>query len=140
MKETKLSALASRILALTTSNRKLQLGLARHEVASRAIEIKERKAGLRLAESHQLQIRLKEMARKIMSVHEDGRRKMSLSLQDDILQTLEGIHLRLLVLSKEVSASSEGFQKEIAITQDLLQQSVEVINRFAHECGIHHEN
>ena len=140
MKETKMTALASRVLALTASNRKLQLGLARHEVANRSIEIKERKAGLLLAESHQLHSRLKEMTRKIISAHEDGRTKMSLSLQDNILQTLEGVHLRLLLLSKEVSASSEDFQKEIAITQELLQQSVEVIDRFAHECGIHHEN
>ena len=140
MKETKLIELAGRIKDLTASNRKLELRLARREVANRSIKIKERKAGLLLKESHQLQARLKEMARRIISVHEDGRSKMSLKLQDDILQTLEGIHLRLLVLSKEVSASSEGFQKEIAITQRLLQQSVEVINRFAQECGIHHEN
>ncbi len=140
MKETKLTALASRILALTTSNRKLQLGLARHEVANRSIEIKERKAGLLLEESHKLEARLQEMARRILLVNEEGRKKMSLSLQDDILQTLEGIHLRLLVLSKEVTAGSEDFEKEIAITQGLLQQSVEVINRFSRECGIDHEN
>lgn len=140
MKETKLTALANRIQALTTLNRKLQLGLARREVASRAIEIKERKAGELLEESHKLEARLQEMARKILSVNEDGRKKMSLSLQDDILQTLEGIHLRLLVLSKEVSAGSEDFDKEIAITQGLLQQSVKVINRFARKCGIDHEN
>ena len=60
---------------------------------------------------------------------------MSLCLQDGIVQTLEGIHLRLLVLNREVSASSEDFQNEIAITQKLVQQSLEVINSFAMECG-----
>ena len=140
MKETKLTALANRIQVLTDLNRKLQLGLARREVASRAIEIKERKAGELLEESHKLEARLQEMARKILSVNEAGRKKMSLCLQDDILQTLEGIHMRLLVLSKEVSAGSKDFDKEIAITQGLLQQSVGVINRFARKCGIDHEN
>ena len=140
MKETKLTALANRIQVLSDLNRKLQLGLARREAASRTIEIKEKKAGELLEESHKLEARLQEMARKILSVNEDGRKKMSLCLQDDILQTLEGIHMRLLVLSKEVSAGSKDFDKEIAITQRLLQQSVGFINRFARKCGIDHEN
>ena len=75
------------------------------------------------------------MTRHILSAKEEGRKKMSLRLQDGIVQTLEGIHLRLLVLDKEVSASSQDFQKEIAITQKLVQQSLEIIINFTVECG-----
>ena len=135
MRESKLAALARRILELTDANRELQLGLASHDVVNRSLEVQGRKAGLLLEESQQLQNNLQEMTRHILSAKEEGRKKMSLRLQDGIVQTLEGIHLRLLVLDKEVSASSQDFQKEIAITQKLVQQSLEIIINFTVECG-----
>lgn len=135
MIESKLAALARRILELTDANRELQLGLARHDIVNRSLEVQGRKAGVLLEESHHLQNNLQEITRQLLSAKEEGRKKMSLRLQDGILQTLEGIHLRLLVLNREVSASSEDFQNEIAITQKLAQQSLEIISNFAHECG-----
>jgi signal transduction histidine kinase len=144
MHETKLTKvttdLARRILDLSESNRDLALGLARHEVVNRELEVEGKKAGLLLQESRHLQKHLQEITRKILTVKEEGRKKMSLRLQDEIVQTLEGIHLRLLVLNKEVTANNEGFQNEIANTQKLVRQSVEVINSYARECGIEHEN
>ena len=140
-KWTKLTAaLAGRIVELTDSNRELQLGLARHDAVNRSLVIKGKKGNLLLEESLNLEQQLQQMTRQILIAKEDGRKKMSLHLQDEIVQTLEGIHLRLLVLNKEVSAGSEDFEKEIAITQDLVRQSVQVIHTFAHECGIQYEN
>jgi len=144
MQENKLTkltaALASRISELADSNRELRLGLARHDAVNRSLEIKGKKGSLLLEESLNLEKQLQQMTRQIFIAKEDGRKKMSLHLQDEIVQTLEGIHLRLLVLNKEVSAGSEDFEKEIAITQDLVQKSVGVINKFAHECGLEYEN
>ena len=144
MQETKLTrlttALASRILELTDCNRELQLGLARHDTLNRSLEIRGKKAASLREESCTLQKQLKETTRQILIEKAESRKKMSLRLQDEIVQTLEGIHLRLLILSKEVSIGSEDFKKDIAITQGLVQQSLEVINTFAHECGIPYEN
>ena len=132
--------LTARILELTDSNRELQLGLARHDTLNRSLEIKGKKAEVLLDESRHLQRELQQMTRQIFIVKEDGRKKMSLRLQDEIVQTLEGIHLPLLVLSKDVTAGSTDFEKDIAITQDLVRQSIQVINTFANECGNQHEN
>ena len=144
MQESKLTkltaALASRILELTDSNRELQSGLARHDAVNRSLVIKEKKGNLLLEESLNLEKQLQQVTRQILIVKEDGRKKMSLHLQDEIVQMLEGIHLRLLVLSKDVTTGSEDFEKDIAITQDLVRQSISVINTFAHECGISYEN
>lgn len=144
MHDTKLTKLttelATRILELTESNRELELGLARHEVVNRTLDIEGKRAAQLLQESRHLQKHLQEMARQILTVKEEGHKKMSLRLQDEIVQTLEGIHLRLLVLSKEITANDADFKKEIAITQKLVRQSVEVINSFARECGIEHES
>ena len=132
--------LAGRILELAVSNRDLELGLARHGVVNRSLDIEAKKAEALLEESLNLQKHLQDVARRILNVREERRRTMSLRLQDEIVQTLEGIHLRLLVLNKEVSASSHDFQKEIATTQELVRQSIEVIKSFARECGIENEN
>lgn len=138
---TKLTAtLASRIQELTDANRELRRGLARHDAVNRSLVIKGKKRSLLLEESLNFENQLQQITRQILIVKEDGRKKMSLHLQDEIVQTLEGIHLRLLVLNKEVSAGREDFKKEIAITQDLVLNSVGVINKFAHECGLQHEN
>jgi len=140
MQETKLAkltaALAGRILELTNSNRELQRALGRRDAVNRSLAIKGKKGLLLLEESLNLEKQLQQFTRQVLIAKEDGRKKMSLHLQDQIVQTLEGIHLRLLVLNKEVSAGSEDFEKEIAITQDLLLKSVGVINKFAHECGL----
>jgi len=134
------TALIGRILGLTDSNRELQRELAGYNSLNRSLEIKGKKAEGLLDESRQLQKQLRQMTRQILIVKEDGRKKMSLRLQDEIVQTLEGIHLRLLVLSKEVTSGGVDFEKDIAITQDLVRKSVKVINAFAHECDLPYEN
>jgi hypothetical protein len=140
-KWTKLTgALTGRIVELTESNRELQLGLARHDTLNRSLDTKGKKSEALLEESRHLEKQLQQMTREILIVKEDGRKKMSLRLQDEIVQTLEGIHIRLLVLSNDVTAGSVDFENDIAITQDLVRQSIQVINTFAHECGIPYEN
>jgi hypothetical protein len=134
------AALAERILALTDSNRKLQQRLARQEALNRSLDIKGKKAKTLLEESRQLQQQLQEMTHQVFLVKEDGSKKISLRLQDEIVQRLEGIHLRLLVLSNEVTANGVDFEKDIAITQDLVRQSIQVISTFARECDIPYEN
>ena len=134
------TALIGRILGLTDSNRELQRELARCDSLNRSLEIKGKKAEGLLEESRQLQKQLRQMTRQILIGKEDGRKKMSLRLQDEIVQTLEGIHLRLLVLSKEVTVGSVDFEKDVAITRDLVRKSVKVINNFALECGRPYEN
>ncbi|MFA7234727.1 MAG: hypothetical protein WC076_11515 [Terrimicrobiaceae bacterium] len=63
MKETKLTALARRILELADSNRELRRGLARHEEVNRSLEIEGKRSDLLLEESRHLQNRLQEMTR-----------------------------------------------------------------------------
>ncbi len=92
-----------------------------------------------LAEAGQLQEHLQALARQILTAQEDERRTMSLTLQDEIAQTLLGIHVRLLALQREVSASAGDFQNEIAATRRLVLESVTTINRYAGELDIAHE-
>jgi signal transduction histidine kinase len=83
--------------------------------------------------------RLQTMTHQILAAHEEERKMMSLQLQDEIAQTLLGIHVRLLALKKEAADSSASLAQEIATTQQLVEQSVEAIHRYATEIGIAHE-
>ena len=133
------TTLVRRTLDLADSNRELQQGIAGRKVAVESLESSEGQTGTLLEESRQLQKHLQDMAHQILSAQEDERKTMSLKLQDEIAQTLLGIHVRLLTLDRELSASTEDFKKEIATTQKLVQKSVKTINRFAREFGIQHE-
>jgi signal transduction histidine kinase len=58
---------------------------------------------------------------------------MSHELQDEIAQTLLGINVRLLTVKRAAGLNDQSLQKEIASTQRMVGQSVQSINRFAHE-------
>ncbi len=92
-----------------------------------------------LAEAGQLQEHLQALTRQILTAEEEERMTMSLTLQDEIAQTLLGIHVRLLALQREVSASAEDFQNEIAATQRLVLESVTTINRYAGKLNLANE-
>jgi signal transduction histidine kinase len=126
--------------ALADSNRNLHQEITRSEAAGKAARASREESARLLEESRRLQEHLHEMARRILTAHEDERRAMSLQLEDEIAQTLLGIHIRLLTLKKEISDSDEDFKKEIAITQRLVEVSVRAIRRFASDLDIPHEN
>jgi len=140
MEKTQLTELANRILQLTESNRELQRALVRHEQVNLSLETERKKSDRLLGESRQLQNHLQDMNRQILKAQEAGRKTMSLRLQDDIVQALEGIHLRLLVLSNEVSANNAVSQNEIALTKESVQQSAKVIKSFFQESSHKDEN
>jgi hypothetical protein len=133
------ATLARHALSIADSNRKLLQEITQRAAAGKAVKANVRKSAQLLKESRLLQKHLRDIARHLLTAHEDERRTMSLKLQDEIAQTLLGIQIRLLTLKKEVSDSDQGFKKEIAITQRLVEKSVGIINRFAREFGIKNE-
>jgi len=95
----------------------------------------QRNAGI-LAELHRLQKHLRDLKHTCLSTQENERQKMSLRLHDEIAQALIAIDLRLLTLKKAAKDSTANIKKEIATTQQLVQDSVKRISLFAHEFGI----
>jgi signal transduction histidine kinase len=134
------AALAQHTLHLADSDRKLKLHAANRKTTEAALKANELASSQLLKESRLLEKHLRDMTRKILSASEEQRKKMSLQLQDEIAQTLLGIHVRLLSLKAEATANQAGLAKEIATTQQLVEASVKTINQFAREFGISHEN
>lgn len=132
--------LVQRTLDLAKSQRDLEQGIAEHKKAVESLRSSKDESATLLRESHHLQKHLQEMAHRILSTQENQRKAVSLKLQDDIAQTLLGIHVRLLALKQEVTVRTADFKKEIATTQRLVQESVKSINHFAREIRLQDES
>jgi hypothetical protein len=133
------SVLAQRTHELADSGRELQQGISQRLEAVKSLKASEAKSARLLTEARELQEHLQGLAHRIISTDEEQHRRMSLTLQNEIAQTLLGIHMRLWALGCELSASTINFKKEIATTQRLVQESVKTINRFAREFGVTYE-
>jgi len=131
--------LGRRTLGLAASNRSLKRGIARRKTVEEALKKSGAHSQKLWAESCRLQKHLRQLTYQILMAQEDGRKKISRDLQDEIAQTLLGINVRLLTLKMEAAVNVQGFKKEIANTQRLVDKSIKIIKRFAGEFGKHHE-
>jgi len=130
--------LVRRTVDLAASNRSLKQSIVRRKSVEEALKKSGGHSQKLLEESHRLQKQLKQLTHQILTAQEDKRKKISLDLQNQIAQTLLGINVRLLTLKKEAALNAEGFKKDIASTQRLVDKSVKSIKRFAREFGKHH--
>ena len=128
-----LKTLDQRTTHLAAANRSLSNGIARHKTAEKALRKSAGDSEKLLKESHRLQKHLRDLAHKIISTQENNRKQISHELQDEIVQTLLGINVRLLTLKNTAAANGKGLKKDIASTQRLVEESIRSINRFALE-------
>jgi len=131
--------LSRRARIASASVRHLQRFVARRQAAEAAL----RKSGKRRArlreESRRLHGRLRRQTREILTAQEAERRKSSRRLHDEIAQTLVAINVRLLTLREMAAAGAGNLKNEVAGTQRLVEESVRIVSRFAHEIGRPHE-
>lgn len=131
--------LGRRTVDLAVSKRSLKQRIVRRKTAEKALKKSEERSKKLLEESHRLQKRLQHLTHQFMAAQEDKRKQMSRDLQDEIAQTLLGINVRLLTLKYEAAVNTEGFEKEIASTQRLVDKSVKQIKQVAREFGVSYE-
>jgi signal transduction histidine kinase len=131
--------LGERTEELAKSNRQLQQGIVRRKVMEQAAEEKNRHHQKSLEESLMLQKRLRQLTHRVIAAQEDDRKKISRELQDEIVQTLLGINVRLLSLKRCDQCNTNGLQNEIASTQRLVAKSAQYVRRFARELNTRQE-
>ena len=129
-------------LVKTLSQRTLELaesvtGLKEEIIQRRAVEeslrISKQASVILLEKSRQMQEELRLLSRQLLSAQEEERRKISRELHDVIAQTLTGINLKLASLKSESVTNTSVLLKKITSTQRLVQESVEIVHRFARE-------
>jgi signal transduction histidine kinase len=86
-----------------------------------------------LKESERLKDQLRLLSRRILTVQEDERKKISRELHDVIAQSLVGVNFRLAALKRESSLNTRALHRNITLTQSLVKKSTEIVHRFARE-------
>jgi signal transduction histidine kinase len=125
--------LRQRTEELASSNEELKREVAERKAMERSLRTSELTSSQLLAKSRVMQEELRLLSRRLLSVQEEERRKISRELHDVIAQTLTGINVRLAGLKSKTAANSSDLHKKIGSTQRLVEKSVEIVTRFARD-------
>ncbi|MGD0813103.1 MAG: sensor histidine kinase [Verrucomicrobiota bacterium] len=125
--------LSQRTVELAASNLVLEQEITQRKAVEEALKKSERHYSQLLEQSECLQEQLRRLSRQILSAQEEERREISRELHDVIAQTLTGINVRLAALKKEAAVNTKGLDRNIALTQRLVEKSVDIVHRFARE-------
>jgi signal transduction histidine kinase len=126
-------ALRRRTADLASSNLRLKREITQRKLAENSFRKSEKHFGELLRKSQQMQEQLRHLSRQLLSAQEEERKRISRELHDVIAQTLSGINVRLAALKNATTLNSEGLEENIVRTQQLVQESVEIVHRFARE-------
>ena len=118
---------------LAASNRQLQREIVQRKSVEESLRKSEQHYSQLLEQSRHMQEQLRLLSRQLLSAQEEERKKISRELHDDIAQTLTGINVRLAALKNEATLNTKGLERNIARTQRLVEQSVDIVHRFARE-------
>jgi len=122
-----------RVAMLAASNQKLESEIAVRQTAQAALKASGKRQKKLLAESRQMRDQLRLLSRQLLLAQEDERKRISRELHDVIAQTLTGINLRLGALKSDATMNTRVRERNITRTQQLIEQSVNVVHQFARE-------
>jgi signal transduction histidine kinase len=122
-----------RMEALAINNQELNREIARREEVEEALQKSERHQGKLLEQSRSMQEQLRHLSHQILHAQEEERKRISRELHDEIAQTLVGINVYLEALTHEARDNPKGLKQKITRTQRLVEESVEIVHRFARE-------
>jgi|SRR4051794_5339279 len=125
--------LGRRTLELRAANRQLSRCVLRRKRVETTLENSGKHYAGLLKESLQVQEGLRQLTHQILMAQEDERRNISRELQDEIVQTLLGINVRLLTLKQEARSHTKSLRKEIASTQRQVLSSAKSVRRVARQ-------
>ena len=126
-------AMRRRVEVLAASNKKLELEIVRRQAVEITLGQSQREQTKLLAQARHLQEQLRHLSRQILLAQEEDRKAISRELHDQIAQTLVGINVHLAGLGREAPADPQALQQKIARTQKLVEQSVDIVHRFARD-------
>ena len=122
-----------RLEVMAATNRKLETEIVRRRAVEESLKRSEQEQTRLLVQSRSMQEQLRNLSREVLQAQEDERKRISRELHDVIAQTLTGINLRLATLKKGAGLSPEAFERDIEMTQKLVENSVNIVHQFARE-------
>ena len=125
--------LRQRGVDLSVSRRQVKEQIALRQAVEESLRKSKRHYTLLLEHSERMQEELRLLSRKLLSAQEEERKKISRELHDVIAQTLTSINVRLGTLKQDAAHNTKGLARNIARTQLLVEQSVDIVHQFARE-------
>ncbi len=125
--------LSLRTVQLAASNLELSREITQRKAVEKELRKSERQHAQSLQNSNRQQEQFRRMSRQILLAQEDERKRISRELHDVIAQTLTGINIRLAALKNEAALNIQGLELNIARTQQLVAESVNIVHEFARE-------
>lgn len=118
---------------IENSNRRLKREIVQRKAAESALLKSEQHYLALLKQSRAMELRLRLLSRGILSAQEEERKKISRELHDQIAQMLAGINVHLATFNEAATQGRMGLSRKIRNTQRMVEKSVKVVHRFAHE-------
>jgi PAS domain S-box-containing protein len=122
-----------RLEVVAATNRKLELEIARRQVVEKSLKQSEQQQTRLLKQSRSMQEQLRSLSRQVLQAQEDERKRISRELHDVIAQTLTGINIRLAALKEGAGLNPQDFNRDLELTQKLVENSVNIVHQFARE-------
>lgn len=122
-----------RLAVLTAAHKRLEREITRRKVVEKTLLESQHATAALLVEAHQMQEEQRHLSRRLLSVQEEERKRVSRELHDVIAQSLSGINMRLALLNSHSATSPTALHDAIAETQQLISESVDSVHRFARD-------
>ena len=122
-----------RIQPSFTERRLLEREITRRQAAEAANRKTKEQYDKLFSESQIMHGQLRDLTHRVISAHEEERKEISRELHDDIVQGLIGINIDLSALNKEVPSKMPPMRAKIARIQQMVEDSVKSLHRFARE-------
>lgn len=125
---------AQRLLeTLSVANEEMKREIVRRQAVEEALRKSELHQRQLVEQSRHMQEQLRELSHRILQVQEEERKRISRELHDEITQTLVGINVHLEALARKAVVSPRGLKQKIALTQRLVEKSVNIVHQFARD-------
>ena len=108
-------------------------GIISRRTAETCLEESKRRRDKSHKEGRALQARRRRLSHRLLRAHEDERKRIGYELRDGIVQPLTVINGRLQSLTRSASVNPAALPRRIAGTRQVVEQSIRVMHRFAHD-------
>jgi len=118
---------------LAAANKELKEEIRRREKTERSLIVSDKTTSKLRETSLRMQEDLRFLSRRLLTAQEEERKRISRELHDVVAQALAAINIRLAALTLQTDANNSDIHEKIEFTQHLVEQSVDMVHRFARD-------